>query len=145
MALSRQKAKLRKLLKHLLTEPTASPTSDIAQTLTESVETLRTAARRQNGHQPTRIAMFSDLLENTAYMPTGKFKQLPPKQAVARWREHGAVPNLADIDIDVWGYGRGHGTSREPLPAKVRARIEKSWRRLFREAGASSVRITYRR
>jgi hypothetical protein len=55
------------------------------------------------------------------------------------------VPNLADINIDVWGYGRGHGTSREPLPAKVRARIEKSWRRLFREAGASSVRITYRR
>jgi hypothetical protein len=108
------------------------PYSEIVRTLSLSAnEEYRTG--REND-----FYIFSDLIENSKYLPGKKFLWEPADSLLAVVRKDGLIPKLAGASVKVFGLGRGGNPGhRDALPQDVLERVESFWRSYFTDAGAS--------
>lgn len=87
------------------------------------------------------LVLFSDMIEHSPlarfiYLDDGDVDRLLKK--VDRL---GLVRPMDNIGVEIFGFGRSHGDTRDGLKPATRQNIEKFWREYFRLAGAEAVRI----
>lgn len=114
---------------------TELPYSDI-------VTTVALVSREElAGKKETEVFLFSDLIENSPFMPGGEFLMLPNADLFKRIDENQLVPQLAGAKVHVFGVGRSGTAERAALPIDRLNKIEAFWSSLFKEGGSTSVSI----
>ena len=127
-------------LRDLLVQPEDAPMSDLFRSVAEATRLVEA-----NGYAPLRQFLFySDLLEASSLFPAQAIRRTPPAEALRRLAESGVQPRVQGAEVRVIGFGRGDAPNRPPLPQDIRRRVEDTWQRWFREAGATDVQIGLR-
>ena len=85
--------------------------------------------------------LFSDLIENSPFMPGGEFLKLPNDELLTRVRENQLVPELRGAKVHVFGVGRSGTAERTALPIERLNKIMEFWTTLLKEGGSASVSI----
>jgi len=94
-----------------------------------------------SGKKATEAFLFSDLIENSPFMPGGEFLMLPNQDLLRRVGENQLLPELQGAKVHVFGVGRGGTAGRAALPIERLNKILEFWTRMFRDGGAQSVDI----
>jgi hypothetical protein len=129
-------ADIRKTTRARLDNFTELPFSDI-------VSTVALVSREElTGKKETEVFLFSDLIENSPFMPGGEFLKLPNEDLFKRVSENQLVPQLSGAKVRVFGVGRGGTAERAALPIEWLNKIEAFWSELFKEGGSASVSIS---
>jgi hypothetical protein len=105
----------------------------------EIVRTFATSATEE--YRPGRdniFFVFSDMIENSAYLPGSVFFSTPTAALTARLAKDQLVPNLSGTKIDVFGFGRsGVSGARNALPQDRIKKLTDFWRAYFQLSGAT--------
>ncbi len=135
-------AELAATLAKLLREPEATKQSDLFRTVADVTATTATAGGNE---RPLRqMFVFSDLIENSGFLPERSVRRLPPADILRRLAEAGVRPKLAGASVRVFGFGRDDAPGRPPLPNDQRQRLQEAWDRWLRLGGATAVDIGFR-
>lgn len=106
------------------------------------VTTIALVSREElSAAKETEMFLFSDLIENSPFMPGGEFLMLPNDGLLTRVAENRLVPQLRGAKIRVFGVGRGGTAERNALPVERLNKILDFWNRLFQDGGVQSVAI----
>ncbi len=106
------------------------------------VTTVALVSREElQAKKDTEVFLFSDLIENSPFMPGGEFLMLPNEQLLKRIKENQLVPQLSGAKVHVFGVGRGGTAERAALPVERLNKILAFWTSLFKEGGSQSVDI----
>ena len=105
------------------------------------VSTIAEVSHAYAGKKLRHVIVYSDLLENSKFLPWSRFRSLDPTRAMAIVRQDGIKADLRGASVRVFGFGRIHDPGRAGLPPDVERRIAKFWTLFFDDAGASSVDI----
>jgi hypothetical protein len=128
-------AEIRKTARARLDNFRELPFSDI-------VTTIALVSREELGNKKrAELYLFTDLIENSPFMPGGEFLKLPNDDLLERVNENQLLPNLAGAKVHVFGVGRGGTAERTALPIEWLNKITEFWNRLFAEGGSASVSI----
>ncbi len=128
----RMKASMASELRAAITTAGDLPYSAIVRTLSLSASEEFRAGRENDFY------VFSDLIENSKYMPGKKFLWEPTDKLLAIVRKDGLIPKLPGASVRVFGIGRGGNPEhRDALQQDVLERVEGFWQTYFTEAGAS--------
>ena len=106
------------------------------------VTTLALVSREElSGKKEAEVFLFSDLIENSPFMPGGEFLMLPNDGLLKRIHDNQLVPQLTGAKVHVFGVGRGGTAERAALPVERLNKIIAFWTSVFREGGSTSVDI----
>src|SRR5262245_5215700 len=129
-------ADIRKTTRERLDQFTELPFSDI-------ITTVALVSREElSGKKETEVFLFSDLIENSPFMPGGEFLMLPNEDLFKRVNKNQLLPRLSGAKVHVFGVGRGGTAERTALPIERLNKIEAFWSGLFKEGGSASVSIS---
>lgn len=121
-------------LKGMLQDIRTYPQSDILRTVQE-------VARAYANKDLKRMVMFTDLLENSDVLSYQGLASMDPSKAGPFLRDNDLVPKLSGVNVDVFGFGRGHDDKRKALAKPVEKNVRTFWKTFFQEGGASNVTI----
>lgn len=121
-------------LQALLDDFVELPNSEIVRTLAMSVP-MEVRAGRAN-----RLYLFTDLIENSLYMPGKDFFNEPNADLLAKVAADGLVPDLTGVEVRVFGVGRGGTAERRPLDQPLLQKLKGFWTGYF-EAAHTTVSI----
>jgi hypothetical protein len=126
----------------MLRDPEQTPQSDLFRTVAETAHAYSTPA---DATRPIRtMILFSDLLENSSFLPERELRRMPVASILKRLDTAGLTPRVAGAAIHVFGFGRDDAPGRPPLPQGERRRIAEVWEQWFKAGGASDVEIGFR-
>jgi hypothetical protein len=129
-------ADIRRTTRERLDKFTELPFSDI-------ITTVALVSREElSGKKEAEVFLFSDLIENSPFMPGGEFLMLPNEDLSKRVNENQLVPRLSGAKVHVFGVGRSGTAERAALPIERLNKIEAFWSELFKEGGSASVSIS---
>jgi hypothetical protein len=94
-----------------------------------------------SGKKEAEMFLFSDLIENSPFMPGGEFLMLPNEDLLERVAENQLVPELRGAKVNVFGVGRGGTAERTALPIERLNKIMAFWSKLFADGGSAGVSI----
>jgi hypothetical protein len=110
--------------------------SEIIGTIAQSAkETL-------SSKQGSEVYIFSDLIENSEYIPGKIFNEVPNETLLAKIEADKLVPSLQGASVRIFGVGRGGGSERTPLPIPRLNKLLDFWNNLFARSGAAPVTIS---
>lgn len=118
-------------LRDLLANFVELPNSEIVRTIA-----LSAGSERRDG-QPFRLYLFTDLIENSLYLPGKQFFSDKNETLIARIAADGLVPDLTGATVRVFGVGRGGTPERRPLDQALLAKLMDFWQRYFAAAGTT--------
>jgi hypothetical protein len=120
--------------------PRLSGPSELLQS--EIIRTLAlSSAEEFREGRANAIYVFSDMIENSAYLSGADFFATENAALVARLADEKLVPNLLHADIGVFGVGRGGGEKRGALTQERLRKLLDFWEMFFLAAGAE-VRLS---
>lgn len=93
------------------------------------------------GRKSGKVFIFSDMIENSDYIPGKIFWWQPMENILAKIRNDSYLPNLPNVKIRVFGVGRGGDQQRKQLPQIKLDRVKKFWAAYFKQTGATDVLI----
>lgn len=129
-------ADIRNTTRARLDKFTELPFSDI-------ITTVALVTREElSSKKETEVFLFSDLIENSPFMPGGEFLMLPNDDLFKRVNENQLVPQLSGAKVHVFGVGRSGTAERAALPIERLNKIEAFWSALFKQGGSASVSIS---
>ncbi len=106
----------------------------------EIVRTLaRAAAEEFREGSKNRLYIFSDMIENSVYLPGNRFLADPNKKLILRLADERLVPNLAGAVVRVFGFGRTGVEGRVSLPQGKLEKMSEFWTLFFTASGASAT------
>lgn len=133
-------ADLARVLADMLRQPEDQPASDIFRTVAED-----TRATGGDDARPLRqLVVFSDLLENSEFLPERELRRLPEAELRRRLAETGLRASVDGASVRVFGFGRGDEPGRPALPQGQRRTIQALWENWFLQGGATQVQIGFR-
>ena len=119
-------------LESLLRDFVELPYSEIVRTVALSSQT------EWRSQQRNRLYLFTDLIENSAYLPGKDFFSVKNDKLLGRLKDDGLIPPLSGADVRVFGVGRGGNPGdRHPLDQNLLGKLTDFWTRYFDAAGAS--------
>jgi hypothetical protein len=118
-------------LRALLADFVELPNSEIIRTIALS------ASSEQRIGQPLRLYLFTDLIENSVYLPGKQFFSDSNDKLLVRIEADGLVPDFAGATVRVFGVGRGGTAERRPLDQALLTKLMDFWQRYFAAAGAT--------
>ena len=127
------KTKIVQALQELLAEFVELPNSEIVRTLALS-SAEETRAGRHN-----RFYLFTDLIENSTYLPGKDFFGTNTKTLLADLEADGLVPDWTGSHVRVFGVGRSGKPGRPPLEQAILGKLTEFWREYFELAGATAT------
>jgi hypothetical protein len=92
--------------------------------------------------QGAEVYIFSDLIENSEYIPGGAFREEPNAALIGRIEADNFLPSLQGAAVKIFGVGRGGGEERTPLSVPRLNKLLDFWNTLFERSGASPVTIS---
>jgi hypothetical protein len=119
-------------LKDILTNFVELPNSEIIRTLGLSAPSELRPGR------PNRFYIFTDLIENSQYLPGKEFLTTKNSVLLKRIAKDGLVPDLHGAAVGVFGVGRsGNAGDRRPLDQALLEKLLDFWQHYFGAAGAT--------
>lgn len=109
--------------------------SEIVVTIAQAVKEVF------SDQQSSEVYIFSDLIENSTYIPGKDFNAMQNELLLAKIEADNLLPNLQDISLKIFGVGRGGGEERTPLPVPRLNKLLDFWNSFFTRGGASKVTI----
>lgn len=107
------------------------PYSEIVRTLGVSAkEELRQGRRNL-------VYIYSDLIENSEYLPGGEFLTAPDGQLIEKLATANLLPDLWEAEVRVFGVGRAGTTDRPALPQDKLQKVMSFWNMYFAACGAT--------
>ena len=88
------------------------------------------------------VYIFSDLIENSEYIPGEAFREEPNAALLGRIEADNLVPNLQGAAVKIFGVGRGGGEERTTLSVPRLNKLLNFWNTLFERSGAVPVTIS---
>lgn len=128
------KRRLAMVLIGMLKERQAYPRSEILRTIDNVAETWK--PRGLN-----RMIVFSDLLEHSDVLTYTALSEGPPAKNLRIITDQRLLAPLSQVQVDMFGFGRGHDPGRKALPRPVENRVRDFWTAYLKASGASSIRI----
>lgn len=126
--------RLAQVLVGMLKDKQAYPRSEI-------LRTLDSVARTYRGRGLKRLIVFSDLLEHSDVLSYTALTEAQPARNLRTVAEQRLLAPLRGVQVDMFGFGRGHDPGRKALPRPVENRIHDFWALYLRDSGAAEVRI----
>ncbi len=121
-------------LETLLANFVELPNSEIVRTIGLS------AAGELRPGQPSRFYLFTDLIENSQYLPGKEFFTQKNDALLKRVAADGLVPNLQGAPVRIFGVGRGGNPGdRHPLDQALLKKLLDFWQRYFEAAHTSAT------
>lgn len=106
------------------------------------VTTLALVSREElTSLKESEVFLFTDLIENSPFMPGGEFLMLPNADLLKRVNDNQLLPQLRGARVHIFGVGRGGTAERAPLPIERLNKIIAFWSSLLKEGGAANVDI----
>ena len=121
-------------LQTLLANFVELPNSEIVRTIALS------APQEYRAGRANRFYLFTDLIENSIYLPGKSFFGDQNEVLLSRVAADGLEPLLPGANIQVFGVGRGgNPTDRHPLDQKLLSKVLDFWKRYFANAQATAT------
>jgi hypothetical protein len=92
--------------------------------------------------QGAKVYIFSDLIENSDYIPGDVFWEESNEVLIIKIEADRLVPNLHGATVKIFGVGRGGGSERTPLPIPRLNKLLDFWNKLLARGGAAQVTIS---
>lgn len=118
-------------LEGLLNAYSDLPYSDIVRTIAQ------TAGSEIRKGQRNRFFLFTDLIENSDYLPGKEFFSTRNDKLIAKLTADKLVPDLNGAEVTVFGVGRSGTPGRPPLQQALLSKVLDFWHRYFAAAHAS--------
>lgn len=118
-------------LQALLDDFVELPNSEIVRTL------AMTGPMELRAGRPNRFYLFTDLIENSLYMPGKAFFNEDNTDLLAKAAADGLIPDFANTTVRVFGVGRGGTAGRRPLDQPLLQKLTEFWRGYFEAAGTT--------
>ncbi len=125
------KTRIVQTLQKLLANFVELPNSEIVRTLALST------AEEMRQNRRNRVFLFSDLIENSVYLPGKEFFSTRTKPLLAKLEADGLVPDWQGTVVHVFGVGRSGKPGRPPLDQPLLEKLTEFWRAYFDGAGAT--------
>lgn len=128
---------LRELLasiKPMIDEQEKYPASEI-------IETIAFMSQEYGRLQPARLVIFSDMIEHSQLARFTELEQQQIEVLLDHLQQLGLIGDMRGVSVEVFGYGRQHGSHRSGLRPEQKHNIEQFWGEYFRRAGVSEYRI----
>lgn len=125
------RSELVRQLQSLLANFVELPHSEIVRTI------ARSASIEYRPGRPNRLFLFTDLIENSQYLPGKEFFSVANTKLLARIGTDDLVPDLAGASVRVFGVGRGGTPERRQLPQELLQKLTGFWKAYFTAAGAT--------
>jgi hypothetical protein len=87
------------------------------------------------------LYIYSDLIENSDYLPSRKFLSTPVPRLIAMLQKDNLIPSLKDADVHIAGVGRAATKDRRPLTVAEQRKVTEFWNAYFKLSGANSIDI----
>jgi hypothetical protein len=130
-----------KALRHNIAETLGSRLGEAAE-LTHS-DIIRTIALTSDDEfregSENDIYIFSDMIENSEYLPGARFFASQNAETIERLSTDRLIPTLIGARVTIFGIGRGGGQARNVLPQDRMNKLEDFWHLFFAAAGASAT------
>jgi hypothetical protein len=135
------KADERKYMRDILTsvKPMISKKEDYPSS--EIIETISFMAQEYERHKPSRLVIFSDMIEHSRLARFGQLKESKIPALLDKLDDLGLIRSMQGVDVDVFGFGRDHSSKRQGLTAEKKRDIERFWQSYFERAGASTFHL----
>lgn len=124
------KSRIVQALQHLLANFVELPNSEILRTLAMSTDEELRQGRRN------RIYMFTDLIENSTYLPGRDFFATDARALIDRLNRDQLIPNWSGSQVSIFGVGRSGKPGRPPLDQAVFEQLTDFWNSYFAATGA---------
>lgn len=109
------------------------PYSEIVRTISmSSTAEIRPA-------QPNKLFLFTDLIENSQYLPGKEFWNTGNDKLLPKLTTDGLIPDLKGAQVRVFGVGRSGKPGRPALEQDLMKKLTEFWTAYFMAAGASLV------
>lgn len=105
----------------------------------EIIRTIAVSAKEEyiEGRE-NRFYIFSDMIENSEFMPGAEFFRRDNSEILLRLEKDGLIPYLAGAEVRIFGIGRGgNSATREALSQERLNKINSFWELFFSATGAS--------
>jgi hypothetical protein len=120
-------------LRSLLENFVELPNSEIVRTI------ARTSSIELRPDRRNRFYLFTDLIENSVYLPGKQFFSEKNDVLLKRIAADGLVPNLGAVEVRVFGVGRGGTPERRVLEQQLLEKLLAFWEAYFAAAGTTVV------
>ena len=87
------------------------------------------------------LYIYSDLIENSDYLPGRKFFSTPVDRLIGQLRKDKLIAPLKNANVIAAGVGRGGTKDRRPLGVAEQRKVTEFWTAYFKESGANSVEV----
>ena len=91
--------------------------------------------------RPLSLYIYSDLIENSDYLPGRKFFSTPVDRLISQLRKDKLIAPLKKANVQAAGVGRGGTKDRRPLGVAEQQKVTEFWTAYFKESGANSVEV----
>jgi len=91
--------------------------------------------------RPLSLYIYSDLIENSDYLPGRKFFSTPVDRLISQLRKDKLIAPLKNANVQAAGVGRGGTKDRRPLGVAEQQKVTEFWTAYFKESGATSVEV----
>jgi hypothetical protein len=109
------------------------PYSEIVRTL------ALTASSEIRPDQPNHLFLFTDLLENSQYLPGRDFLNLANDQLLSKAESDHLVPDYHGATVKIFGVGRSGLPGRPPLNQHLLSKVMDFWTQYFTAAHATAL------
>ncbi len=129
----------RRLQRQVVAEITQVATNSVELQTSEIIRTLAmSAAEEYRDAQANAFFIFSDMIENSQYLPSSQFLSLKNGQILSNLAKDRLVPNLRGASVAIFGVGRkGDPQARDVLEQRKIDKITDFWDGFFTLAGAT--------
>jgi hypothetical protein len=105
---------------------------------TEIIRTLALSAPEEYRKGRRNLAfIFSDLIENSQFLPGGEFLTMPDGAIIEKLSAAGLIPDLWEVEVRAFGVGRAGTPERPALTQDKLQKITGFWMKFFAACGAT--------
>ncbi|MBZ0228484.1 MAG: hypothetical protein K8F58_08545 [Bauldia sp.] len=116
-----------------LNRTTELPLSEIIRTLALS------APEEYRKNRQNVVFVFSDMIENSSYMPGREFLTADVGALIEKLSSSGLIPDLWQAEVHIFGLGRGGAGNRNALPQDRLQKLTAFWTKYFAACGATAA------
>ena len=91
--------------------------------------------------RPLSLYIYSDLIENSDYLPGRKFFSTPVDRLIGQLRKDKLIAPIKNANVIAAGVGRGGTKERRPLGVAEQRKVTDFWTAYFKASGAKSVEV----
>jgi len=138
---SRAKMDERKYLRDVLTSIKPLILNQEKYPNSEIIETIAFMMQEYEQQKPTRLFIFSDMIEHSRLAKFGYLKEKDIEPLLDRLDRLGLIRPMQGVDVEVFGFGRDHSVQRKGLRAELKRNIEQFWQAYFKRAKAGKFHL----